>query len=165
MKINTENLAILFKTQILALTLFLPTAFAGDHIIKTMSSTTTIESKANFKPAAYILVEHEAFSLSSFVSPDLDIGKVFKKQAYVSVHGAPGESVMYSCNIETLSGENQKTDGSSIAKQGCDGSQTPIPQQIASGQRIYNAVKLTSGMFPHDGGPSDSRITIEVSYI
>ena len=165
MKIKAENLAILFKMQLLALTLFLPTAFAADQIIKTMSSTTTIESKANFKPAAYILVEHEAFSLSTLLSPTLDVGKVFKKQTYVSVHGAPGETVMYSCNIETLTEKNQKADGSSISKQGCDGSQTPVPQQIASGRRIYNAVKLTSGMFPHEGGPSDSRITIEVSYI
>lgn len=163
MKTKAENLAVVFKAHLLALLLFLPTAYATDHISRSVSSSTTIQSKAVFRPAAYILVEHEAFSISA-LSP-IDDGKIYKKQTYVSIHGAPGESVMYSCNIETLSDEYVKVDGSSVTRQGCDGSTSPEPQQIASGQRIYNAVRLSNALVPHPGGPADSRIMIEVSYI
>lgn len=163
MKLKTENLAIIIKMHILALMLFLPTAFAADHIAKTMSAATSIQSKAHFTPAAYILVEHEAFALSSFSS--IDNGKTFKKQAYVSIHGAPGETVMYSCNIETLTSKEQLADGSSIKKQGCDGTSATRPRQIASGQRVYNAVRLSNNMFPQENGTVDSRVMIEVSYI
>lgn len=164
MKIKAENLALVIKTHLLALLLFLPAAYATDHFSRSaLSSSTALQSKALFKPAAYIMVEHEAFALST-LSP-IDDAHVYKKQAYVSIHGAPGESVMYSCNIETLAGTQLKADGSSVTRQGCDGSQAPEPQQIASGQRIYNAVRLTNALMPHPGGPADSRITIEVSYI
>ena len=161
------GIVALIQLQIAALLFFLPASYADSLIENTLTNSLTIDAKALFKEAAYVTVEHETFEFTANDSFSvLEGGKTLKKQAYVSVKGAEGETVMYSCSVDMLMSLKRLAGGeASIKRRDCNGSDDIHPRQIVSGQRVYNTVSLNNNMLPHEGGPRESHVTIDVMYL
>ena len=129
-----------------------------DHAFK---NKLQIESKAKFIAAAFIMVEHEPFSLAKFIQI-VDTDMSVTRQAFVSVRGLPGESVYLTCGIERKNGGTSS--GNRITRD-CDGSEDVVSKRMMSGEREDTEIWLTDDLLPDSKGSSDSSISIEATYL
>ncbi|MDD9900571.1 MAG: hypothetical protein OXT65_06295 [Alphaproteobacteria bacterium] len=117
-----------------------------------------IEAKAKFKAVGYIMVEHESMKFSKFAPASK---RSFTRQAYVSVKGLPGETLVMTCGV--IKQTQLRHPGANNTRD-CSGGSTVIAHNIVSGRRVDSSIMLTPDMIPNAGG-NHSAVSIEVSYI
>ena len=130
-------------------------------------ASTRIDASANFTPAAYIMIQHEAFFIpKKAVKAAMTSDYQYKRQTYISVHGVQGESVMVSCDIQSFDLQDHYIDGSNTNTHGCDGNAPDQPQEVVSGQRVSKKVTLSNSMLPNSLDKDIKKtISINISYI
>lgn len=128
----------------------------ADTTVSSGSAGTAVAMNAEFLTAATFKIEHEPLTMPK--QGALDIDHIVTREAYVTIGGLPGETVLLTCNVS--SHHDTQT---SIRDCGGD----PVVQQhaIMSGQKLDDGVLLTNDLMPNDSGKSDSTVSFEVSYL
>jgi hypothetical protein len=125
-----------------------PAASAG-------GTTATMRAQAEFVTPATYKVEHQPMTMGPDAATQTHI---VTREAYVTIGGVPGETVLVSCNVSST--QNAHTN-----IRDCGGQQAVEQHAILSGQKLDDGVLLTDDLMPNDTGKSDSAVTFEVSYM
>lgn len=143
----------------------LSTSYADNLSFLNMGAETTVSSgsagtavgmNAEFLTAATFKIEHEPMTMQKRAA-GFNINNIVTHEAYVTIGGLPGETVLLTCNVAS-----HRDAGNGVRDCGGD----PVVKQhaILSGEKLDNGVVLTDDLMPNDSGKSESTVTFEVSY-
>lgn len=142
------------------------TASNADMPLKSsaLSNTAAVQASAKFTQAASIRVKHDSFQVPTIRS-FMPVAYAIEKRASIQINGISGETVVVSCQIESVEGPHRYTDNSNVNQLDCNGGNKIEQQAVLSGSTIDRTVLLTSDMAPSQGIVSDSNVTIDIFYI
>jgi hypothetical protein len=127
-----------------------------------LAPTAHLQAKAKFVQGAFIAVHHVSFEFSKII-PLISGHRGLTTRASISVKGLAGETVVLTCNVESVGERDVALN--SPRRRDCGGSAKARPISILSGRRIDNDILLTSDLLPDSAGNVASAISIEVTYI
>ncbi|MEZ0224937.1 MAG: hypothetical protein ACAH83_10310 [Alphaproteobacteria bacterium] len=129
----------------------------AETTVNSGSAGTAVGMNAEFMTAATFKVEHEPFTVGS-PGAVMDIHHIVTREAYVTIGGLPGETVLLTCDVSS------RHDASTRVRD-CGGEGAVQQHEIKSGQKLDNGVLLTNDLMPNDTGVSESTVSFEVSYL
>lgn len=132
------------------------------------SANYLLEAKAQFIPAAYILIEHQPFTMP--VALDNGGGDYYQtvsklQNALISVKGAQGEAVVFSCRFSAYKKNSHFISAERSSTWNCNGATKEKSHELIAGSSYSEEIYLDDSSIGWNPNTEEGHISIDVAYI
>jgi len=125
-------------------------------------------AKAQFIPAAYILIEHQPFIMP--VTLDNGGGDYYQtvsklQNALISVKGARGEAVVFSCRFTAYKKNSRFISAERTTTWNCNGASKESSHELIAGSTYSEQIYLDDSSIGWNPKTEEGHISIDVAYI